>query len=78
MKDVISDLNNKKEYVVEVVGPKCEEIIIKNVCGVLSNAEEIFEKIKEAAIITTAVGPGVLQIIAKTIAKGIEERMNMV
>ena len=74
--NVISELNNKKEYVVEVVGQKCEEIIIKNVCGVLSNGEEIFEKIKEAEIITTAVGPGVLKIIAKTIAKGIEERMN--
>lgn len=74
--NVISELNNKKEYVVEFVGQKCEEIIIKNVCGVLSNGEEIFEKIKEAEIITTAVGPGVLKIIAKTIAKGIEERMN--
>lgn len=74
--NVISELNNKKEYIVEVVGQNCEEITIKNVCGVLSNREEIFEKIKEANIITTAVGPGVLKVIAKTIAKGLEIRMN--
>ena len=61
---VISELNNKREYTVEVVGQKCKEIIIKNVCGVLSNGEEILEKIKEAEIITTAVGPNVLKIIA--------------
>ena len=74
---VISELNNKREYTVEVVGQKCKEIIIKNVCGVLSNGEEILEKIKEAEIITTAVGPNVLKIIAKTLATGLEKRKDV-
>lgn len=73
---MISELNNKQEYVVEVVGQNCNEITIKNVCGVLSNKDEILEKIKEAEIVTTAVGPGVLKIIAKSLAQGIEKRMN--
>lgn len=74
---VISELNNKREYTVEVVGQECKEIIIKNVCGVLSNGEEILEKIKEAEIITTAVGPNVLKIIAKTLATGLEKRKDV-
>lgn len=74
---VISELNNKREYTVEVVGQECKEIIIKNVCGVLSNGEEILEKIKEAEIITTAVGPNVLKIIAKTLATGLEKRKDI-
>lgn len=74
---VISELNNKREYTVEVVGQECKKIIIKNVCGVLSNGEEILEKIKEAEIITTAVGPNVLKIIAKTLATGLEKRKDV-
>lgn len=72
---VIAELNKKKEYIVEVVGQKCEEVTIKNVYGVLSNIEDIYQEIKEAGLITTAVGPGVLKIIAKTLAVGIELRM---
>lgn len=72
---MISELNKNQEYIVEVVGQNCNEITIKNVCGVLSNNDELFDKIKEAEIITTAVGPGVLKIIAKSLAQGIEKRM---
>ncbi len=72
---VINELNKKHEYIVEVVGTECQEILIKNVCGVMSNSDGIFEKMKESSIITTAVGPVVLPIIAKTIAKGLEIRM---
>lgn len=72
---VINELNKKHEYIVEVVGIECQEILIKNVCGVMSNSDDIFEKMKESSIITTAVGPVVLPIIAKTIAKGLEIRM---
>ncbi len=72
---VIDELNKKHEYTVEVVGTECKEILIKNVCGVMSNSDEIFDKMKECSIITTAVGPVVLPIIAKTIAKGLQLRM---
>lgn len=74
-KEIINALKEKKEYIVEVVGEKKEEILVKNVDGVLSTDETtLIELIKEAEIITTAVGPNVLAIIAKTIAKGLDER----
>jgi mannitol-1-phosphate 5-dehydrogenase len=74
-KEIINALKEKKEYTVEVVGEKKEEILVKNVDGVLSTDETtLIELIKEAEIITTAVGPNVLAIIAKTIAKGLDER----
>ena len=74
-KNVIDSLNEKREYIVEVVGKECQDITIKNVRGVLSNSDEINKEIKECFMITTAVGPVVLPIIAKTLAKGIELRM---
>ena len=64
-KAVIDELNKKHEYVVEVVGENCQEILIKNVYGVMSNSSDIFEEIKKTNLITTAVGPVVLPIIAK-------------
>jgi mannitol-1-phosphate 5-dehydrogenase len=74
-KEIINALKEKKEYTVEVVGEKKEEILVKNVDGVLSTDETtLIELIKEAEIITTAVGPNVLAIIAKIIAKGLDER----
>lgn len=74
-KAVIDELNKKHEYIVEVVGENCQEILIKNVYGVMSNSSDIFEKIKKTNLITTAVGPVVLPIIAKTLAEGIKTRM---
>lgn len=74
-KAVIDELNKKHEYVVEVVGADCKEILIKNVYGVMSNSSDIFEEIKKTNLITTAVGPVVLPIIAKTLAEGIKIRM---
>lgn len=74
-KAVIDELNKKHEYVVEVVGENCQEILIKNVYGVMSNSSDIFEEIKKTNLITTAVGPVVLPIIAKTLAEGIKIRM---
>ncbi len=74
-KAVIDELNKKHEYIVEVVGENCQEILIKNVYGVMSNSSDIFEEIKKTNLITTAVGPVVLPIIAKTLAEGIKTRM---
>ncbi|WP_319370386.1 mannitol-1-phosphate 5-dehydrogenase [uncultured Ilyobacter sp.] len=72
---IIDELKNKKEYTVEVVGEAKEDILVKNVDGVMSTSPEVLDLISEAEIITTAVGPNVLKIIAKTIAKGIEKRI---
>ncbi|MGL4672075.1 mannitol-1-phosphate 5-dehydrogenase [Cetobacterium sp.] len=73
-KDIIDELNQKHEYNVEIVGKNRRVVTVKNVYGVMSNGDEIIEKIKKADLITTAVGPNILKLIAKTLAKGIEER----
>lgn len=73
-KEIIDELNKKHEYHVEIVGQNRKIVTVKNVSGVMSNSSEIIEKIKEAEIITTAVGPNVLKLIAKTLADGIEAR----
>ncbi|MGL5191027.1 MAG: mannitol-1-phosphate 5-dehydrogenase [Cetobacterium sp.] len=73
-KEIIDELNKKHEYNVEIVGQNRKIVTVKNVSGIISNSSEIIEKIKEAEIITTAVGPNVLKLIAKTLADGIEAR----
>lgn len=73
-KEIIDELNKKHEYHVEIVGQNRKIVTVKNVSGVMSNSSEIIEKIKEAEIITTAVGPNILKLIAKTLADGIEAR----
>lgn len=72
---IIDELKTKKQYTVEVVGEKKEDILVKNVDGMMSTNPEVLDLISKAEIITTAVGPNVLSIIAKTIAKGIEKRI---
>ena len=71
---IINALNESKEYILEVVGKECKEIKIKNVKGVLSNSDAVYNEILEAELITTAVGPNVLKIIAKTLAEAIKIR----
>lgn len=74
-KEVIEKLNQDNRYIVEVVGENRKEVEVKNVCGVMSNTDEILTKIAESDLITTAVGPNVLGIIARTLANGIVARM---
>ena len=72
---IIDELKAKKQYTVEVVGEAKEDILVTNVDGMMSTSPEVLDLISKAEIITTAVGPNVLKIIAKTIAKGIEKRI---
>ncbi|WP_320046758.1 mannitol-1-phosphate 5-dehydrogenase [uncultured Ilyobacter sp.] len=72
---IIDELKAKKQYTVEVVGESKEDILVTNVDGMMSTSPEVLDLISKAEIITTAVGPNVLKIIAKTIAKGIEKRI---
>ncbi|RKF20102.1 mannitol-1-phosphate 5-dehydrogenase [Alginatibacterium sediminis] len=72
---VISALIERGEYPVKVVG---EDIVIEqvsNVTALNSNDPAIVDLICDLDIITTAVGPTVLKIIASTLANGIAKRM---
>ena len=72
--EVINKINADKKYKIHVMDVNCEEIVVENISAVISINDEILEEIKEAQIITTAVGLVVLPRIAPTIAKGIQLR----
>lgn len=72
---IINGLKEKKEYTVEVVGDNSVKEIVKNVTGLFSNDIETIKEVgNEANIITTAIGPNVLPIIAKSVAEVIKVR----
>lgn len=74
VESIIAEINTKKQYTVHVQDRECAEITIRNIDGVLSNGPELPERIAQCDLITTAVGPRVLPIIAKSIAAGIQAR----
>lgn len=74
---VIEQLNKDNEYEVEVVGENSKTDIVKNVKGIMSNnIEKVKQAGAEVSLITTAVGPNVLKIIAGSFAEIIKERKN--
>ena len=52
--------------------------MITDISGVNSTKPELIDEVKEAEIITTAVGVRILPIIAPSIAEGIKARKKMV
>ena len=72
---IITEINTKKHYTVHVQDRECAEIRVENIDGVLSNSPEFLEKVAGCDLITTAVGPRVLPVIARSIAAGIQARM---
>lgn len=73
---VISALQARQAYPVKVVGAECVTELVANVNAVDSTSPELIDYIASADLITTAVGPTVLNIIAKSLAQGIEQRIN--
>ena len=73
---VVNALIARNEYDVNVVGEDCVVEKVTNVTAVNSTSPEIVKLIAKADLVTTAVGPTVLNIIAKTIADAIELRLN--
>lgn len=72
---VIEKINADKEYTIFVMDTECSEEKVTNISAVYSNKDEFINAIKEASILTTAVGPNVLKIVAPTIANGIRARL---
>ncbi|BFU60381.1 MULTISPECIES: mannitol-1-phosphate 5-dehydrogenase [Rodentibacter] len=75
---VINLLKQNQAYNVKIVGENLNTIErVTNVGGVYSKDETaVIALFNEVDLITTAVGPNVLKIIASTIAKGLEARLN--
>ncbi|MDK2919359.1 MAG: mannitol-phosphate 5-dehydrogenase [Candidatus Petromonas sp.] len=72
--NIIDSINENKKYLVETVGEKVEKNYVENISAISSLDENIIKEIEEASLITTAVGPNILDKIAPTIAQGIKER----
>lgn len=75
--EIVNLLNEKKEYRVVLAEPSQEEVIIKNVRAInsASNPEQVIEAIAKADLVTTAIGPNILPLIAKLIADGLRKRI---
>jgi mannitol-1-phosphate 5-dehydrogenase len=76
-KEIVNLLNEKKEYRVVLAEPTQEEMVIKNVRAInsSSNPDRVIEAIAEADILTTAIGPNILPLIANLIADGLRKRI---
>lgn len=71
---IIEALNRDHGYTVHILDRDPGEIAISNVDGVISTSPDFAKKVAECDLITTAVGPNVLPVIAKSIAGGIQAR----
>jgi mannitol-1-phosphate 5-dehydrogenase len=71
---LVDQLSHKQEYKVKVVGNECQIDTVTHVTAVNSASDDVIERIIHTDLVTTAVGPNVLDIIAKTIATGISKR----
>lgn len=74
---VIDALNDRHGYDIELAEDDHKKIHVENVKGI-NNAKDpnaVVEAIKSTNIVTTAIGPKILPMIAPLIAQGIEARM---
>lgn len=74
-KTIITALNDLHQYKIRIA-ESAEEVLIDQVSGINNelNPDEVISAIEEADIITTAIGPKVLPLIAPLIAEGLQAR----
>lgn len=75
--ELVSLLNERKEYTVVLANQEQTETVVTGVSALNSakNRAEVLDKIAQADLITTAVGPTVLGIIAPMLAEGLKKRV---
>lgn len=74
---IIDALNERGEYDIELAAPGKKKIHVDNVDGInnAKNPEKVIEAIKNTDMITTAIGPKILALIAPLIAQGLTKRL---
>ncbi|MDN6639631.1 MAG: mannitol-1-phosphate 5-dehydrogenase [Tetragenococcus sp.] len=73
---IINALKKRNSYEIELAAEEKKQITVDQVTG-LNNQNEpeaVIESVATSDIVTTAIGPNVLPIIAELIAKGIQKR----
>lgn len=73
-KEIVDRINADRQYTVHIKDVDSEDILISGVSAVDSSTDAVVDVIKEAEILTTAVGLRILPFIAPAIAKGIVAR----
>lgn len=75
--EIVDLINERKAYKVVLADQTEEELLVKNVSAInsMSQPDELEEAIVKSDIITTAVGPAILPIIAKALVKGLRKRI---
>lgn len=75
--EIIDAINEKQHYQVTLASENKETLTVKDVSGINSvkDPEKVVAAIEKADIVTTAVGPSILPIIAELIAKGLQKRL---
>jgi mannitol-1-phosphate 5-dehydrogenase len=76
-KEIIDALNQRQAYEIELAAPEADVIQVDNVRGVNNEMDpaKVAEEIKDADIVTTAIGPNILKFIAPLIADGLQKRL---
>ena len=76
-KDVVDAIHTKGKYNIVLADDASTTITIDNVDAINSTTDEpsLIKVISEADLITTSVGPNVLPIVAKSISKGLNSRL---
>ncbi len=71
---VLDALNARHQYQVHVVGEQAHFETVSNVSAVHSGSDEVIHLIAKVDLVTTAVGPQILERIAPSIAQGLVGR----
>lgn len=73
---IINALNERHSYEIEIAEDGQRHIAVSGVSGInnAQDSEAVVAAITQADIITTAIGPNILPLIAELVAKGIEAR----
>lgn len=77
--DIVQLLNEKNEYRVVLAEPNQQEVVVKDVRAINSslNPEQVIAAIAEADLVTTAIGPNILPLIAGLVADGLRKRVEV-
>jgi mannitol-1-phosphate 5-dehydrogenase len=78
-KEIVDLLNARKEYQVVLAAESKDEITVNNVSAInsMTDRDKVIEAIIKADIITTAVGPNILPIIAEVLRDGLREKVKI-
>ncbi|MFD1417027.1 mannitol-1-phosphate 5-dehydrogenase [Oceanobacillus jeddahense] len=76
--EVIHAINQDKAYQVHFADDTSKPVTVEHIAGInsIKDPKAVTNAIVEADIVTTAVGPNILPVIAKAIAQGLAERID--